>query len=143
MAVVVDEYGGTEGIITLEDILEELVGEIWDEHDEATEDFRQQSDGSWLVSGSASVDDLYETLDLPEDEDIDSNTVNGLVQEKTHHLPKVGDHFQLNDYEGVVTRTARRRVTEVRLSLTPAQDEDKDKDKDKRFSRLPQRTESR
>ena len=82
MAVVVDEYGGTEGIITLEDILEELVGEIWDEHDEVTEDFRKQSDGSWLVSGSASVDDLFETLDLPEDEDIDSNTVNGLVQEK-------------------------------------------------------------
>ena len=57
--------------------------------------------------------------------------------------PKVGDHFTLGGYEGVVTRTARRRVTEVRLSLTPAQDEDKDKDKDKRFSRLPQRTESR
>ena len=65
MAVVVDEYGGTEGIITLEDILEELVGEIWDEHDEVTEDFRKQSDGSWLVSGSASVDDLFEVLDLP------------------------------------------------------------------------------
>ena len=70
------------------------------------------------MSGSASVDDLYETLDLPEDEDIDSNTVNGLVQEKTHHLPKVGDHFQLNNYEGVVTRTARRRVTEVRFTHT-------------------------
>ncbi len=82
LAVVVDEYGGTEGIITLEDILEELVGEIWDEHDEATEDFRKQSDGSWIVLGSAGVDDLYETLGLPEDEDIDSNTVNGLVQEK-------------------------------------------------------------
>ena len=143
MAVVVDEYGGTEGIITLEDILEELVGEIWDEHDEATEDFRQQSDGSWLVSGSASVDDLYETLDLPEDEDIDSNTVNGLVQEKTHHLPKVGDHFQLNDYEGVVTRTARRRVTEVRFTHTAPAPQDDEKDKDKRFSRLAQRTESR
>ena len=100
MAVVVDEYGGTEGIITLEDILEELVGEIWDEHDEATEDFRQQSDGSWLVSGSASVDDLYETLGLPEDEDIDSNTVNGLVQEKTCHLPKVGDHFTAGRLRG-------------------------------------------
>ena len=128
---------------TLEDILEELVGEIWDEHDEATEDFRQQSDGSWLVSGSASVDDLYETLDLPEDEDIDSNTVNGLVQEKTHHLPKVGDHFQLNDYEGVVTRTARRRVTEVRFTHTAPAPQDDEKDKDKRFSRLAQRTEGR
>jgi putative hemolysin len=139
MAVVVDEYGGTEGIITLEDILEELVGEIWDEHDEVTEDFRKQSDGSWLVSGSASVDDLFETLDLPEDEDIDSNTVNGLVQEKTCHLPKVGDHFSLGEYDGVVTRTARRRVTEVRLTPTDsAAAPDSPDEKEKRFPRLSQ-----
>ena len=144
LAVVVDEYGGTEGIITLEDILEELVGEIWDEHDEATEDFRKQSDGSWLVSGSASVDDLYEELDLPEEEDIDSNTVNGLVQEKTCHLPKVGDRFTLGEYDGVVTRTAKRRVTEVRLTpAAPAEDAEKDDEKDKRFSRIAQRGESR
>ena len=140
MAVVVDEYGGTEGIITLEDILEELVGEIWDEHDEETEDFRKQSDGSWLVAGSASVDDLFETLELPEDEDIDSNTVNGLVQEKTCHLPKVGDHFTLGEYDGVVTRTARRRVTEVRLTpAEPVDAEEKDDEKEKRFSRLSTR----
>ena len=140
LAVVVDEYGGTEGIITLEDILEELVGEIWDEHDEVTEDFRKQSDGSWLVSGSASVDDLFETLDLPEDEDIDSNTVNGLVQEKTCHLPKVGDHFSLGEYDGVVTRTARRRVTEVRLTpAEPVDAEEKDDEKEKRFPRLSAR----
>ena len=139
MAVVVDEYGGTEGIITLEDILEELVGEIWDEHDEVTEDFRKQSDGSWLVSGSASVDDLFETLDLPEDEDIDSNTVNGLVQEKTCHLPKVGDHFSLGEYDGAVTRTARRRVTEVRLTpADPAAAPDSPDEKEKRFPRLSQ-----
>ena len=144
LAVVVDEYGGTEGIITLEDILEELVGEIWDEHDEVTEDFRKQSDGSWLVSGSASVDDLYEELDLPEEEDIDSNTVNGLVQEKTCHLPKVGDRFTLGEYDGVVTRTAKRRVTEVRLTpAAPAEDAEKDDEKDKRLSRLAQRGESR
>ena len=144
LAVVVDEYGGTEGIITLEDILEELVGEIWDEHDEVTEDFRKQSDGSWLVSGSASVDDLYEELDLPEEEDIDSNTVNGLVQEKTCHLPKVGDRFTLGEYDGVVTRTAKRRVTEVRLTpAAPAEDAEKDGEKEKRFSRLAQRGESR
>ena len=65
------------------------------------------------------------------------------MQEKTCHLPKVGDRFTLDDYDGVVTRTACRRVTEVRLTPTaPAQQED-EKDKDKRFSRLAQRTESR
>ena len=126
VAVVVDEYGGTCGIVTMEDILEELVGEIWDEHDEATEDFHKQSDGSWIVLGSASVDDLFETLGLPEDEDIDSNTVNGLVQEKTCHLPKVGDHFTLDNFNGVVTRTAKRRVTEVRFTPLPAPAEKED-----------------
>ncbi len=136
LAVVVDEYGGTEGIITLEDILEELVGEIWDEHDEATEDFHKQSDGSWIVLGSASVDDLFETLGLPEDEDIDSNTVNGLVQEKTCHLPKVGDRFTLGSYDGVVTRTAKRRVTEVRLTPAEKPEPEKDDDEKSRYVRM-------
>ena len=136
MAVVVDEYGGTEGIITLEDILEELVGEIWDEHDEETEDFRKQSDGSWIVLGSAGVDDLYERLGLPEDEDIDSNTVNGLVQEKTCHLPKVGDRFTLGEYDGVVTRTAKRRVTEVRLTPADKPEPKKDEEDRQRFNRI-------
>ncbi len=136
LAVVVDEYGGTEGIITLEDILEELVGEIWDEHDEETEDFHKQSDGSWIVLGSASVDDLFETLGLPEDEDIDSNTVNGLVQEKTCHLPKVGDRFTLGSYDGVVTRTAKRRVTEVRLTPAEKPEPEKDDDEKSHYGRM-------
>ena len=136
LAVVVDEYGGTEGIITLEDILEELVGEIWDEHDEATEDFHKQSGGSWIVLGSASVDDLFETLGLPEDEDIDSNTVNGLVQEKTCHLPKVGDRFTLGSYDGVVTRTAKRRVTEVRLTPAEKPEPEKDDDEKSHYGRM-------
>ena len=139
MAVVVDEYGGTEGIITLEDILEELVGEIWDEHDEVTEDFHKQADGSWIVLGSASVDDLYEMLGLPEDEDIDSNTVNGLVQEKTCHLPKVGDRFTLGEYDGVVTRTAKRRVTEVRLTPADKPETEKDEPEKNHFGRLTQK----
>ena len=136
LAVVVDEYGGTEGIITLEDILEELVGEIWDEHDEETEDFHKQSDGSWIVLGSASVDDLFETLGLPEDEDIDSNTVNGLVQEKTCHLPKVGDRFTLGSYDGVVTRTAKRRVTEVRLTPAEKPEPEKNDDEKSHYGRM-------
>lgn len=136
MAIVVDEYGGTEGLLTMEDILEELVGEIWDEHDEATEDFHKQSDGSWIVLGSASVDDLFETLGLPEDEDIDSNTVNGLVQEKTCHLPKVGDRFTLGGYDGVVTRTAKRRVTEVRLTPAEKPEPEKDDDEKSHYGRM-------
>ena len=93
MAVVVDEYGGTAGIITLEDILEELVGEIWDEHDDVVEDVRQQSDGSWLISGSASVGDTADELGIKEDDDIDAVAIGGLVQEKLSRLPKVGDKF--------------------------------------------------
>ena len=136
IAVVVDDFGGTLGIVTMEDILEELVGEIWDEHDEATEDFHKQSDGSWIVLGSASVDDLFETLGLPEDEDIDSNTVNGLVQEKTCHLPKVGDRFTLGSYDGVVTRTAKRRVTEVRLTPAEKPEPEKNDDEKSHYGRM-------
>ena len=113
--------------MTLEDILEELVGEIWDEHDEETEEFRRQSNGNWLVSGSASVDDLWEELSIPEDREIDSITVSGLVQEKTGRLPKVGDHFTIDRYDGVVTKTAHRRVLEVSLRerkvIAPAPEE--------------------
>lgn len=118
MAVVVDEYGGTAGIITLEDILEELVGEIWDEHDDVVEDVRQQSDGSWLISGSASVDDTADELGIKEDDDIDAVAIGGLVQEKLSRLPKVGDKFIWGDFDGTVTRATNRRVQEVRL--TPA-----------------------
>lgn len=117
LAVVVDEYGGTSGIVTLEDVLEELVGEIWDEHDEVSEDFRHQPNGEILVLGSATVNDLLEELNLREEdaENIDSNTVSGLVQELMDHLPKVGDRFEFAEYDGVVTRTSKRRVQEIRL----------------------------
>ena len=128
LAVVVDEYGGTSGIVTLEDIIEELVGEIWDEHDEAIEEFRLQSDGSWLVAGSASVADLYEELSIPEDEEISSMTVSGLVQEATSRLPKVGDKFTIDRYDGEVTRAAHRRVLEVRLRENPADGKDEKDD---------------
>lgn len=123
LAVVVDEYGGTEGIVTMEDILEELVGEIWDEHDEETEDFVHCEDGSWLVLGSASVNDLFEKLDIPDDEEVDSNSVCGLVQEKMITLPKVGDRFAVGEYEGVVTRVSRRRVLQVRMKPVPHKEE--------------------
>ena len=117
LAIVVDEYGGTSGIITLEDILEELVGEIWDEHDDKVESMRQQANGTWLISGDAGIEDVEEELSIGEPEENDSVTVSGLVQEKLGRLPKVGDIFLWGNFDGVVTKAAHRRVLEVRLSL--------------------------
>ena len=124
MAVVVDEYGGTAGIITLEDILEELVGEIWDEHDDVVEEIHQQSDGSWLVSGAAGVDDVAEELSIKDKEEIDAIAISGLVQEKLGRLPKVGDHFAWGDCDGTVTRVSHRRVQEVRLTRRPPEEKE-------------------
>ena len=113
MAVVVDEYGGVAGIVTMEDILEELVGEIWDEHDEVVEDVQRLAEGDWRVSGGASLDALREFL--PIGESFDSVTVNGWVIEVLGHFPQPGDTF---DYEGLhvtVERAARRKVEQIRI----------------------------
>ena len=130
MAVVVDEFGGTEGIVTLEDILEELVGEIWDEHDEETEDFRRQADGSWIVLGSANVEttyliagnanleDFFDQFDLPfEENEYESFTVGGWVMEELGHIPEPGDHFTYDDCEVHVVSVEKRHVTKIRLIL--------------------------
>ena len=120
MAVVVDEYGGTEGIVTMEDIIEELVGEIWDEHDEVVELFRPQKDGSYLVSCEADLPDLYDLFSLRGD--CDASTVSGWVLEQLNRLPKTGDHFQAEGLDVVITRVERRRVAEVQVRRLPEQE---------------------
>lgn len=122
MAVVVDEYGGTEGIVTMEDIIEELVGEIWDEHDEVVELFRPQKDGSYLVSCEADLPDLYDLFSIRGD--CDASTVSGWVLEQLNRLPKTGDHFQAEGLDVVITRVERRRVAEVQVRQLPPQDSD-------------------
>ncbi len=113
MAVVMDEYGGVAGIVTMEDILEELVGEIWDEHDEIVEDIVPLSGGGWRVDGGASLDDLREIL--PVGEDYDSVTVNGWVLEVLGHFPQPGDAFEYGNMRITVEKVDRRRVEQIRL----------------------------
>lgn len=90
MAVVVDEYGGTLGIVTLEDILEELVGEIWDEHDEVVNYFTKVDDENYLVDGRAKLDDFFKEFNVDEDEteNFDSQTVSGWIIEQFGEIPK-------------------------------------------------------
>ena len=111
MAIVVDEYGGTEGLLTLEDILEKLVGEIWDEHDEVVELFRRQGDGSWLVDCSADLDEMYDLFSIKGT--CEAATVSGWVLEQTGRLPKEGDTFSAEGLEVTVTKVAQRRVMEI------------------------------
>ena len=113
MAVVVDEYGGTEGIATLEDILEELVGEIWDEHDEVIEIFRKQEDGSYLIACSADLDDMYDLFQVKGL--CEAATVSGWVMEQVGRVPEEGDHFQAEGLDVTVTKVEHRRVLEIRV----------------------------
>ena len=121
MAVVVDEYGGTQGIVTLEDILEELVGEIWDEHDEVVEIFQKQEDGSYLISCSADLDDMYDLFQLRGESD--AATVSGWVIENMERLPEAGDRFQSEGLDVCVTKVEHRRVLEIQVSLLSEEEE--------------------
>lgn len=123
MAVVVDEYGGTMGIVTMEDILEELVGEIWDEHDEVIEEFKPQEDGSYLISCSASLDDLFDRFSLRA-VDIDSSSISGWVLEQLGRVPVEGDHFTYENLDVTVTRVDHRRILEIRVAVIPSDEEE-------------------
>ncbi len=113
MAVVSDEYGGTLGIVTMEDILEELVGEIWDEHDEVEEDFEATGDGSYTVSGAADPEELLETLGF--DEEIRYATVSGWVMDELDKVPEVGDSFDYKGFHIEVTDVDGMRADTIKI----------------------------
>lgn len=124
MAVVVDEYGGTEGIVTLEDILEELVGEIWDEHDEVTEFLRKQPDGSYNIDCTTDLDDMYDLFEIKGE--CEASTVSGWVLEQIDRIPKQGDHFIAEGLEVTVTAVDNRRVMEINVKLAPQETAESD-----------------
>ena len=117
MVIVVDEYGGTEGLVTLEDIVEELVGEIWDEHDEVIEEFKKQEDDSYLISCSADLTDLFDLFKIKGE--CDSNTISGWVMEQIGRVPEEGDRFVSDGLDVTVTKVDHRRVLEIRVEVLP------------------------
>ncbi|MBQ2767224.1 MAG: HlyC/CorC family transporter [Clostridia bacterium] len=123
IAVVVDEYGGTMGIVTMEDILEELVGEIWDEHDEIVEDFVKIDDNTYKVLCTLDLDKLFKFLDI--EDETDSATVNGWVLEKFGYFPTVGESFTYEKVTVEVLDADNQRVNEIQITVTePSDDED-------------------
>lgn len=123
LAVVSDEYGGTLGIVTMEDILEELVGEIWDEHDEAVETFVKISDDTYRVQCSDELEKLCEFFGITSDSD--SNSISGWVMEELDRIPTEGDKFEYENLAVTVTKTDDRRVLEIEIKILPEKEETK------------------
>lgn len=116
MAVVVDEYGGTSGIITMEDIIEELVGEIWDEHDEVEVLLKRIDDNHYIVSGTENLDSMFEALGVNTKEEFESTTVGGFVTEHLGKIPETGESFTFENLEVLVTKATVKKVVEVKVT---------------------------
>ncbi len=126
LIIVLDEFGGTEGIATMEDVLEELVGEIYDEHDDVEQDTFTMEDGSRLVDGGMQLTELLDMLGV---EDIyNAETVGGFAAEVLGIIPFVGAEFETDEIRGLVTQMEKRRVTQVRVwkKEQPASDEERE-----------------
>ena len=117
VAVVSDEYGGTLGIVTMEDILEELVGDIWDEHDEVVEQFRKVGEDTYRVLCSTDLYELDRFFQL--DVKSDCTSISGWVMEQLGRIPEVGDRFAYEDLQVTVTETDHHRVMEVEIQRLP------------------------
>ena len=127
IAIIVDEYGGTSGLVTMEDIIEELIGEIYDEHDgDQLQDIVQQQDGSYRVLCGSNIDKMFDYFAV--DEDMDCNTVNGWVVLQIDKLPEVGDHFvyeaDFKRFDVTVIKADDRKAHEINMTVTELEPEE-------------------
>ena len=117
MAVVTDEYGGTMGIVTLEDVIEELVGEIWDEHDDIVREIEQTGEYTYVADGSASIEKVFRLFDM--DNEVDSATVHGWVTSELEDWPKQGDKFEFENLKVTILEVEERMAKKVEMTYTP------------------------
>ena len=118
IAVVLDEYGGTLGLVTLEDILEELVGEIYDEHDEVINYYKQIAENVFLVDGNASIVDTFEYFGLKDNDEIESSTVSGWAIETLGEIPHSGKKFEYEHLDIEIMKSTVKRVLQVKITIT-------------------------
>ena len=118
MAVVVDEFGGTMGIVTMEDIIEELIGDVWDEHDEVINDYKELGDGSFIVKCSADLDDFLEKFEITvSDEEDMPQTVNGFIMKELEAFPQIGDSFDYGKLHIEIKKIGTKRVEEIKVTI--------------------------
>ena len=117
MAIVVDEFGGTMGLVTMEDIIEELIGDVWDEHDEVVNDYKEMPDGSYIVKCSADLDDFFEKFEIsvPDEEDM-PQTLNGFIMKELESFPQVGDYFAYGGLGFEIKKIGTKRIEEVKIT---------------------------
>jgi CBS domain containing-hemolysin-like protein len=126
VGMVIDEYGGTEGLIAMEDILEELVGEIQDEHDDEVSPVTKNEDGTYNVSGIAPLHDVNHFLPVPFPENKQYNTLNGLVLNRFGRIPTSNEAFQIVPYEITVLERRQNILMQLRVKLLDSSLEEDD-----------------